>query len=224
MIVAIDGPAGAGKSTVARALAARLGFGYLDTGAMYRAVAWLALEHGVPLDDADAVGALAEAHPVELRPRVDGNDVSIGGRDVTGLIRTARVSAAVSPVAAHPSVRRACVAAQRALLAAGDWVCDGRDIGTVVWPGAEAKVFLVATPEERARRRRDELEGRGETADLAAVLADIERRDHLDSTRADSPLRAAPDAITVDTTGLPIDAVTDTLAEIVADRTSGVRS
>ena len=222
MIVAIDGPAGAGKSTVARALAARLGVGYLDTGAMYRAVTWLAMRRGVDLADGDALGAMALRHPVTLRARDDGNDVEIDGVDVTRDIRAPQVTGNVSQVAAHSAVRRACVAAQRALLGDGDWVCDGRDIGTVVWPQAEAKIFLVATPAERARRRLAEMRERGQEATHDEVLADIERRDRLDSTRADSPLVAAAGAITVDTTGLGIEEVTETLAAIVADRMAQV--
>jgi cytidylate kinase len=193
MVVAIDGPAGAGKSTVARAVAERLGFTYLDSGAMYRAVGLAALERG--LDPAE----VAVVVRIEL-----GEGVLLDGRDVTEAIRAPEVSEAASRAAAEPAVRAAMVDQQRRLLAAGDWVAEGRDIGTVVAPDAEVKVFLTADPQERARRRAAEL-----GADPATVLAEQVIRDQRDSTRADSPLVAAPGATLVDTTGL-------SLAEVVA--------
>jgi cytidylate kinase len=187
MLIAIDGPAGAGKSTVARAVAEALGFTYLDTGAMYRAVA-LADLRGAPDPTACAIG-------------FDGG-VTLDGEDVSGLIRTPRVSARASELAARPEVRAALVELQRELIAAGDYVAEGRDIGTVVAPDAELKVFLTASPQERARRRAAETGG-----DPAAVLAEQTRRDERDSTREHSPLAVAGDAIEVDTTGLEIDEV-----------------
>lgn len=216
MIVAIDGPAGAGKSTVARALARRLGMGYLDTGAMYRAIAWLALERGVAPSDGEALAALARENPIALVPSDDVLRVAIAGRDVTDAIRAPAVTACVSEVSAHPGVRRAVVAAQRALLADGGWVSDGRDVGTVVWPEAEVKVFLTADPAERAHRRHEEMVARGVGASLVQVREDLVRRDHVDSTRAESPLRRADDAVEVDTTRLGIDEVVDRLEALVA--------
>lgn len=216
MIVAIDGPAGAGKSTVARALARRLGMGYLDTGAMYRAVAWLALDRGVAPSDGDGLAALARDNPIALVPSADALRVAIAGHDVTEAIRAPAVTACVSEVSAHPGVRRAVVAAQRALLAGGGWVSDGRDVGTVVWPEAEVKVFLTADPAERAHRRHGEMVARGVGASLAEVHDDLVRRDHVDSTRAESPLRRARDAVEIDTTRLGIDEVVDRLETLVA--------
>jgi cytidylate kinase len=200
MVVTIDGPAGAGKSTVARALAERLGFTYLDSGAMYRGVALASRERR--LEPAQ----VARAVRIEL-----GDRIRLDGRDVTEAIRTPEVSEAASRVAADPEVRRALVEKQRELLARGDWVAEGRDIGTVVAPEAEVKVFLDASPEERARRRADEL-----GADPGAVLADLAARDERDRTRADSPLRPAADAVTVDTTGLGVEAVVERVAGLVA--------
>jgi CMP/dCMP kinase len=211
VIVAIDGPAGAGKSTVARAVAARLGAGYLDTGAMYRALTWLALERGVPVDDGEALGALARETPVALRPRHDGLRVEIGDVDVTSAIREPRVTAAVSSVSAHPPVRRAIVAAQRAILSHGDWVADGRDIGTVVRPDADLKIFLTASVGERARRRAAEIAGEAE-----AVRREIEHRDALDTQRADSPLRPAEDAVLLDTTDLELSAVVEMVEHLAS--------
>jgi cytidylate kinase len=211
VIVAIDGPAGAGKSTVARAVAARLGAGYLDTGSMYRALTWLALERGVAVGDGEALGALARAAPITLEPRHDHLRVEIGGVDVTTVIREPRVTAAVSAVSAHAEVRREIVAAQRAILAEGDWVADGRDIGTVVRPDADLKIFLTASVDERARRRAAEIAG-----DAAAVRSEIERRDALDTGRAESPLRPAADAIPLDTTDLTLDQVVAAVERLVA--------
>jgi len=193
MLIAIDGPAGAGKSTVARAVAAALGFTYLDTGAMYRAVAL-----------ADLRGA---ADPTACTIGFDGG-VTLDGENVGALIRTPAVSARASEIAARPEVRAALVKRQRELIAAGDYVAEGRDIGTVVAPDAELKVFLTASPEERARRRAAEI-----GADAQTVLAEQTMRDERDRTREHSPLTAADDAVEVDTTGLDIDEV---VARIVA--------
>ena len=199
MVVAIDGPAAAGKSTVARALAEALGYTYLDSGAMYRSV----------------VLAGPTVDPASLDIAFDGDRVLLGGHDVTKRIRTAEVSEGASRVAANPSVREAMVAKQRELLSDGDWVAEGRDIGTVVVPDAELKVFLTAAPEERARRRAAEL-----GADVQAVLAEQAIRDERDSTRAASPLRPADDAVEVDTTGKSVDEVVDAIVRLVAGRAS----
>ncbi len=196
-VIAIDGPAGAGKSTVARALAAKLGFTYLDSGAMYRCVALAALERHRP--------------PAELAPCLEvelGDRVLLDGRDVTDAIRTPEVSEAASKAAADPEVRKATAGLQRQLLSSGNWVAEGRDIGTVIAPGAELKIFLTASPEERARRRAAEL-----GADLETVIAEQAIRDERDRTRAHSPLKPAPGALELDTTSLPIEQV---VAEIAA--------
>jgi CMP/dCMP kinase len=198
MVVAIDGPAGAGKSTVARAVARALGFTYLDSGAMYRSVA-----------------LAGDRDPEALAIAFDGDRVVLDGRDVTAAIRTAEVSERASQVAADPRVREAMVAKQRELMATGDWVTEGRDIGTVVAPRAEVKVFLTASPAERARRRAAE---RGQ--DLQAVLAEQATRDERDSKRAHSPLVAADDAVELDTTGLSIDEVVAKIADLAATRAS----
>ncbi|MBA4370866.1 MAG: (d)CMP kinase [Coriobacteriaceae bacterium] len=218
MIVAIDGPAGSGKSTIARLLAVRLGFRYLDTGAMYRSVAVAALDAGTPLDDPDALGALARAvrisfehEPGEPLP----TRVLLDGRDVTAAIRTPAADRAVSPVSAAAPVRVAMVALQREIGSRADCVLEGRDIGTVVFPDAEVKVYLTATPEERASRRALDRAAAGHEADHAAVLADILRRDTHDSTREASPMRRADDAHVVDTTGLTIEQVVDRVAALV---------
>ena len=199
-VIAIDGPAGAGKSTVARAVAARLGFTYLDSGAMYRCVALAALTHDAP------PAGIAPLLRIEL-----GDRVSLDGADVTDAIRTPPVSEAASVAAAIPAVRAAMVAEQRRLLAAGNWVAEGRDIGTVVWPQAEVKVFLTASPQARAGRRAAEL-----GADLATVLSEQTIRDQRDTERIDSPLRAADDAVTLDTTQLTLAQVVDRIAALAA--------
>jgi cytidylate kinase len=198
MVVAIDGPAGAGKSSVARAVARELRFTYLDTGAMYRAVALAALRRDV------APAEVAALVHVDL---TDG--VMLDGEDVSELIRTPEITDAASRAAADPVVRAAMVAEQRRLLSAGDWVAEGRDIGTVVAPDAAVKVFLTASPEERARRRAAE---RG--SDASVVLAEQQTRDERDSTRAASPLEAARDAVVLDTTGLSLDAVVGQVVEL----------
>jgi cytidylate kinase len=200
LLVAIDGPAGAGKSTVARAVAAELGFTYLDSGAMYRCVALLALAHA----DADPA-QLARDASIEFGG--DGAGVRLDGADVTLQIRAANVSQAASAVARDPGVREALVAKQRVLIATGDWVAEGRDIGTVVAPGAAVKVFLTASAQERARRRAVEL-----GADEATVLAEQTMRDQRDIEREHSPLRAAPGALSLDTTGLSVEQVVERIA------------
>ena len=200
MVVAIDGPAGAGKSTVARAVAATLGFTYLDSGAMYRAVGLLTLEEG------GAASEVAERLDVSIGERVVAN-----GRDVTEAIREPRVSEAASKVATNQAVRAALVEKQRALVAAGDWVVEGRDIGTVVAPDAAVKVFLVADPAERARRRAAEL-----GIEVDAVLRDQALRDAQDSSREHSPLTPAEGSVELDTTGLAVDEVVARIADLVA--------
>ncbi len=204
MLVAIDGPAGAGKSTVARALAHELGYTYLNSGAMYRCVALLSLQ--APQREP---ATLARTAVIDLGGAPSGAPgwVLLDGRDVTEAIRAPEVSEAASRVAADPGVRKALVARQRELIAHGDWVAEGRDIGTVVAPDAGLKVFLTADPRERARRRAHEL-----GADPNAVLAEQTLRDERDSTREHSPLRPAPGAITLDTTGLSVEEVVRRIA------------
>lgn len=226
MIVAIDGPAGSGKSTVAKALARRLGIGYLDTGAMYRSVALAAKRAGHSLDDDEAVASLARAVTIdlELTPPSDiPTRVTLDGADVTLAIRTPEIDAAVSEVARMPAVREAMVAQQRAVATHGDLVAEGRDIGTVVFPDADVKVYLTADPETRARRRHAELAARGEIVQEEAVHAGIMARDHKDSSREASPLSVAPDAIELDTTGLGAEEVVDRVAAMVA-RARGERA
>jgi len=206
MIVAIDGPAGAGKSTVARSLAARLGFRYLDTGAMYRALTWLALEEGVDLTDGTALGALADEHPVSF----DGDRVLIRGDDVTEKIRQAEIDRVVSTVARHPEVRAIMRERQRELSELGDAVIEGRDIGTVVCPDADVKVYLVADATERARRRRAERPEIG----AEALATDLRLRDERDAAQ----MQSAPDAETIDTTELDVDEVVDRIESLVEAR------
>jgi len=209
MVIAIDGPAGAGKSTVARAVAAEIGFTYLDSGAMYRCVALAALESGNGLEDGEALGALAEGLDVGF----DGTRVLLGARDVSGEIRAPEVTAAASRVSVHPQVREAMVARQRQLIAAGDYVAEGRDIGTVVSPDSPLKVFLTASDEERARRRAAET---GE--DVEAVLEAQRSRDARDTEREHGALRPADDAVELDTTGLALDEVVARVVALARER------
>ena len=207
MIVAIDGPAGAGKSTVARALAERLGFRYLDTGAMYRALTWLAMKRGLDLGDAEALAQLARDQTVLF---AEGDRVWIGGTDVTASIRSDRVDRMVPVVARHPAVREVMRDRQRELGRDGNVVIEGRDIGTVVAPGAEVKVYLVADREVRARRRVAERPGIGEDA----LATDLRKRDAKDADR----MQPALDAIEIDTTSLEVEDVVDRIESLVRER------
>ena len=209
-VVAIDGPSGAGKSTIARRLAEQLGYRFLDTGAMYRAITWLFLERGVLSAEA-ADGAPAREALAEASLRLQGGRVLLNGEDVTQRLRTREVEAQVSAVAAMPSVRARMGELQRVVAQQGPVVAEGRDMCTVVFPRARWKVYLDAAPAERARRRCDEFQQRGRAVAEAQVLAEILERDRRDSTRADAPLRRAEDALYVDTTGLAADAVLDRL-------------
>lgn len=218
MIVAIDGPSGAGKSTIAKIVAKKSNFSCLDTGAMFRSVAVLAHKKGISLDDDAALGKLAREN--EIAFTFDANEektqhVYIAGEEVTNKIRTAEIDKAVSPVSAAPSVRAALLEQQRRIGKAGNFVVEGRDIGTTVFPQAEVKIFLTASPEERARRRVLQNKERGVgLTDFDAVLADIIRRDKADSTREVSPLRQADDAYLLDSSNLSINQVVD----IICDR------
>lgn len=218
MIVAIDGPSGAGKSTVAKAVAKKLGFSCLDTGAMYRAVAWRAVQDGVPLDDAEACGRIAREKEIAFRHEAGDpvpRRVFIDGDEVTDAIRTAEIDRAVSPVSALPSVREALLGQQRRIGAAGDFVIEGRDIGTVVFPDAAVKVFLTASDEERAHRRVRQNVDRGfGSIDYEEVLADIRRRDAYDSGRKTAPLKPADDAVHIDSTGHYIEEVIEAICEL----------
>jgi CMP/dCMP kinase len=202
MIIAIDGPVGSGKSTVARRVAELLGYTHLDSGAMYRSIAWKALRDGVPLDSPAQLAALAEAARIDLVPRGGKLHVVLDGEDITDLIRTREVSHAASVVAVVPGVRHPMVAEQRRAGAHGGIVMEGRDIGTAVFPHADLKVFLDASPEVRAERRQRELQEKGEGLELEKVLADVRERDRRDREREMSPLVRAADAVVVDNTAM----------------------
>lgn len=225
MIIAIDGPAGSGKSTIAREVARRFGFEKLDTGAMYRAVALTALERSIDLDDEAAVDGLAEAISIRF-PRVEGSltRIEVDGVDVSDEIRTPRIDGCVSKVAAYPGVRSAMLVPQRAFAEGRDVVAEGRDIGTVVFPSADIKIFLTADPAERARRRvlqrheGERLSDEELSAEIADTLDSIRRRDALDSARDVAPLAAAPDALQIDSTAFTIDQVVDRIAELISAR------
>jgi CMP/dCMP kinase len=213
-VVAIDGPAGAGKSTIAKHLACKLGFTYIDTGAMYRAVALWALRRDIGFDDMHRMEQLAAAAEIELAP----GRISLNGEDVTEAIRTAEVSNGASKIAVIPGVRRAMVAKQRAIGERTSVVMEGRDIGTVVFPDANVKVFLDANPPERVRRRLEELRAKGEEVAESALAAQMKERDQRDSTRSDAPLSQAPDAVYLDSTALGIEEVTEAILKIVRAR------
>ena len=222
--IAIDGPAASGKSTVGARLAHRLGYLYFDTGVMYRAVTWAALDRGVAIDDEEAITRLAEELEIRvLRPTLDDGrqyTVLADGRDITWDIRSPEVNQGVSPVSAYLGVRRALTARQRAIGADGGVVMVGRDIGTVVLPEAEIKVYLDASLHERARRRHLEDLRRGKASDMAEVIRDLRRRDRIDSTRAAAPLRPADDAIILDSTNLTADQVVERIVALVGARDS----
>jgi cytidylate kinase len=212
-VIAIDGPAGAGKSTVALRVAQRLGFLLVDTGALYRAVALAAQEAGVDWNDESTLGELAPGDAEDAPPHL-----FLNGRDRSEDIRTPEISLGASEVSKHPSVRRTLLSLQRRLGAQGGVVLEGRDIGTVVFPDAELKVFLTASPESRATRRVSDLAERGIIADFGQTLADIQLRDERDANRPVSPLRAASDAVTLDTTHLDADTVVEQLAELARSK------
>ncbi len=211
-VIAMDGPSGTGKSTVSRRLAARLGYRYLDTGAMYRAVTLAVLRHGASLGDPDAIAAVAAQSKIEISTDPQNAATTLDGAAVDSEIRSQEVTAAVSAVSAVAAVRAQLVQIQRRLIGSGGIVVEGRDIGSVVWPAAAPKIYLTASAEVRARRRAGEL---GLGADVGAVALDIERRDRLDSTRVASPLAQVADAVVVDTTDLDIDEVVNQLVDIV---------
>ena len=212
LIIAIDGPSGAGKGTVARAVAARLGYRHVDTGAMYRALAWKALHDGLDLSDEASVAAVAE----RARFDVEGGRITIDGHDVATAIRTPEMDRASAMVARHPAVRRVLVARQRSYGQGGGVVVEGRDIGTVVFPDADVKIYLDASPEERARRRAaDPAHTSSRNTQLSDVATALAERDRSDSTRTASPLAVAPDAVVMDTTGLPVDRVVEQVLTLV---------
>lgn len=223
-VVAIDGPAGTGKSTVARGLATALGSNYLDTGAMYRVVTLAVLRSGVALDDTDGIAAVAQGVEVAVDSQPDGDHAYLGAEDVSREIRGDAVTRAVSAVAAVPAVRTRLVAVQQQLAAqAGGVVVEGRDVGTVVLPDADVKIYLTASAETRARRRNDQNIAAGLGDDYAAVLADVLRRDEMDSTRAVSPLRPADDAVIVDTGDMTQAQVIDHLRHLVEQHCGAIR-
>jgi cytidylate kinase len=218
IVVAIDGPAGAGKSTLARNLAARLGFLYIDSGAMYRAVGLWALRAGIELADVQRLEQLARQSRIELEPA--GSRVLLNGEDITEAIRTPEVSQAASRVSTIGAVRRAMVEEQRRMAARASVVMEGRDIGTVVFPDADIKIFLDAAPAVRAVRRQRESAEKGESIDPEETARQMRERDRRDRTRSEAPLVQAPDAVYVDSTGLTIEQVVEAVLKLVRERTS----
>lgn len=217
IVVAIDGPAGAGKSTAAKRLTALLGYRLLDTGALYRAVALLARRRGTAWDDEDALAEIAAQLDIEFRLAGMTNHVLLAGQDVGAAIRTPEVSQGSSVVSALPKVRAALLDLQRRLAGEGGVVAEGRDVGTVVFPTAPAKFFLTASDEVRARRRQDELRAAGVDADFTDTLTEMQRRDQRDATRAAAPLVCAPDAVVLDSSALTIDEVVNRMLEVVRE-------
>lgn len=215
--VAIDGPSGAGKSSLAKRLAAELGYVYVDTGAMYRSIGLYVLRRGVDPRDAQAVAALLPAIKLDIRPGEGAQQILLDGEDVTEAIRAEEVGMAASAVSAVPAVRAYLLQTQRGFAQSRDILMDGRDIGTVVLPDATVKIFLTASPEARAQRRLKELLDKGQAADYATVLADIQQRDYQDSHRAIAPLRRAEDAILVDTSDIDFEASFALLKKTVLD-------
>lgn len=220
-MIAIDGPAGSGKSTLGKRLADCLDYLYVDTGVMYRGVTWAALQRNVPIEDELRISDLAEQIEIEFRPlsKQDGRwfDILVDGQDITWEIRRPEVEARVSEVSAYPRVRRALTALQRRIGLKGKVVMVGRDIGTVVLPEADLKLYLVATAEERARRRFEELRERGEPADLQVILKAIRARDEFDTNRPLAPLRPAADAVMIDSNALDADQVLQKVLELFPD-------
>ena len=219
LIVAIDGPSGAGKGTVARAIATELGYRHVDSGAMYRAIGWKALREHLPLDDEDAVTQLADRSRLDIT----GTHIVVDGIDVTREIRTPAIDRAATSVARLPSVRAILVKRQRVMAADGGIVMEGRDIGTVVFPEADVKIYLDASADERARRRASDPAHTGVPATVADVATLLSQRDEIDRTRAASPLYAAPDAIVIDTTGKPVNLVVREVMTVIGRKLEGRR-
>ncbi|WP_294657549.1 (d)CMP kinase [uncultured Fusobacterium sp.] len=213
-IVTVDGPAGSGKSTIAKIIAKKYGFTYLDTGAMYRMIALYALENNISLDDTEAVEDMLKNTKLDII----GNQFFLNGKDVSEEIRTPRVSAIVSPVSAIKEVRVKLVDLQREISKGKSVILDGRDIGTVVFPNGDVKIFLVASPEKRAKRRLKEYEEKGVEADYESVLASIKERDYLDSTRKESPLKKAEDAHEIDSSTMSIDEVVEAISKYIDEK------
>ena len=220
IVIAIDGPSGSGKSTVARAVAERLGYLYVDSGAMYRAVALRAREEGIPPDDVGRLAALAGRMQIDLKRESSGVRILVDGRDVTDAIRTPEISHLASLIAVLPPVRERLVGQQQRIGAAGGVVMEGRDIGSVVFPNAELKIFLDATPDERARRRHEQHLEQGIESSLEQTRKEVEERDRRDSTRKVSPLVQAPDAVYLDTTALTANDVVDVIVRLAEKRTA----
>lgn len=223
LVIAMDGPSGSGKSSASKGVARALGLRYLDTGAMYRAMTWWMLAQNVPVEDAEAVAARAEEPVIEVGTDPDAPTISVDGTDVSGPIRTREVTNAVSAVSSVPAVRERLVALQREIIDAGGIVAEGRDIGTVVAPGAPVKVFLTASEETRARRRAKDLTD-DPAATVSVTLAEQARRDRLDSTRKTSPMTRADDATEIDSTDLGLDEVIDAVVRLVNTRLAAERA
>ena len=220
LIIAVDGPAGAGKSSSSRLLAERLGYRYVDTGALYRAVGLLAWEQGISPDDQPALATLCDNLPLHFVSGKEGTRLLLGERDITADIRQPAVSQMASKVSAHPTVRRRLLALQRDLGKEGGVIMEGRDIGTMVFPDADVKFYLEASPEERGRRRHAELQRQGAQASLSITLQEMTERDRRDSAREHAPLRKAEDAVVLDTTSLPLLGVVQTMLEHIQERAS----